>query len=307
MDADDRPPTPDPLEAPLTPDDIAPLLDNLADPDRELRIATLSALVALPLSTDAWLAVSDKLARLLRAEATPDPVLLETAVRVPTLQIRGLLHSLVESIAELAGRRDVVHALARARAQAAIPPLLEDFRADDIYVQSTALEFLSFFAVPTAHNEFVHLAASDPDTDIRFWSAICLAQLDEPESLAHLLTSPDATSSLTFMWGDPAFAFARIEGRGPWPAVTRGMLERLTGEDSVIVEALLSGFDEISPDRQPDAPLSDQTPAEVDQLREHALALRDQLDVSFPNDAHTGEWDVLAFLPEGDGASLISR
>ena len=195
MDADGQSPTGTADDAPLTPDEIEPLLDNLDGPDASLRTASLSAFGTLPLSTDAWLAISNRLEPLLRAVTNPDPALLEAAVLVPTRRIRGILHTLVGK-GHRSGRTQgfLVRALARARDRAAIPPLLEAFRGDDDAARRWAAEYLSFFDVPEARDEFARVMASDPYVETQFWSAICLAQLDQPAALARFLAPVEPES-----------------------------------------------------------------------------------------------------------------
>ncbi len=321
MDADGQSPTGTADDAPLTPDEIEPLLDNLDGPDASLRTASLSAFGTLPLSTDAWLAISNRLEPLLRAVTNPDPALLEAAVLVPTRRIRGILHTLVGKVTDPAGRRDLVRALARARDRAAIPPLLEAFRGDDDAARRWAAEYLSFFDVPEARDEFARVTASDPYVETQFWSAICLAQLDEPAALARFLApvepeslapepaSSDFDSSLTFMWGDPMVAFARIQGRGPWPAVTQSMLEHLAELDDrsrirVMIEALLSGYGEpdavvVPPEPEPPEPAQDPV------LVEQAHQVRDHLERTFPQEP-PGDLEILAYLPKEERVSLVS-
>lgn len=321
MDADGRAPIPVADDEPLTPDEIAPLLDNLAGPDAPLRTASLSALVSLPLSTESWLAVSERLEPFLRSEASPEPDLLAAAVRVPTWRIRGQLHSLIKSITEPEPRRTLVHALAGVRDQAAVPPLLEALRGEDDDNREWAAERLSFFDVPEARDDFEQVAAYDPSVDARFWSAICLAQLDEPAFLEQLLTPPDPdtlerdqephvpSAELSFTWGDPMVAFARVQGRGPWPAATQAMLERLPNQDDAIVEALLAGYDDAGvSDRQPEAGQPEPDSAEAADLRERALSLREHLEQTFLfEDVPSGDWEVLTYLPKEESASLVAH
>ncbi|MBA2470624.1 MAG: CHAT domain-containing protein [Chloroflexia bacterium] len=326
MDTDDRSPVRIAHDTPLTRDEIAPLLDNLAGPDRALRIATLSALVTLPLVTEAWLAVSERLQPFLRADANPDAELLEAAVHVPTRRVRNVLHALADTIADPDVRRVLTHDLARAGDRSAVPHLLEDFRGENDHLRRLAAEYLSLFAVPEARGEFVQVAANDPLADTRFWSAICLAQLGEPEALKRELTSvapasfePERTQSnveseLSLLWGDPASAFVRIQGRGPWPAATQFMLEGLAEQNDgsipwIIIESLLAGHGEPDVDDwSSDVVQREQDPAKVSELRERARALRAHLERTFPEDFERAEaLETLAYLPGEDTASFISH
>ena len=163
MDADDHATIRSSDDAPLTPDEIAPLVDNLAGPDAPLRAASLAALVTLPLSTKV-------LAGRLRPTGTVPAARSHSRAKIARSGGPGADPARAWSAPRL-DRHDRRHGsrpgphvrLGPQPDTVVIPRLLDDFLGESESLRTLAAEHLSFFDVPEARDAFAQVVRNDPD------------------------------------------------------------------------------------------------------------------------------------------------
>jgi hypothetical protein len=315
---------------PFGPEEVGPLLDALRDPVEAVRIGALRALVRLPLDKEAWFQVGgfvwQEMSNLLagrgsdpEAETTvPARELIDAAVYVPFVEIRRLLHELVEGGSER-DRRTAAHALARAQDAAALPQLMVDLSSAEPYLRIQAAASISYLDVTPVQGELAEICLHDEEGDVRFWLSLAFGRLGEAEGIERLLHDLDeGTAEITLLWGDPTVLADRVADRGPFPEAFGQAMARLCQDDR-----LSDGAQQIAADLGSGlAPVSEQTPdglepAEPEEteadagLEEQARAVAAAYMARSPfSEGHGIPWDeaqTLAHLDADAVRPLVSK
>ena len=311
--------------------EVGPLLDALRDSITAVRIGALRALVRLPLDKEAWFQVGGlvwrELSNLLAGRgsdpeaetAVPARELVEAAVYVPFMEIRRLLHELVEGGSERE-RHIAAHALARARDASALPQLVADLSSAEPYLRIEAAASLSYLDVTPVQGELSGICLHDAEGDVRFWLSLALGRLGDTEGIERLLRDLDeGTAEITLLWGDPTVLADRVSDRGPFPETFGQAMARLCQDDRLsdharqIAADLRIGLALPLPDQAPGEPEPEEPERAEDDagLEERARAVAAAYTARSPfSEGHGILWDealALAHLDADTARSLVSK
>lgn len=237
---EDTPAEPVRQDEKANPEHAQALLEALGDPALAVRSAALRALVRLPLDHESWFQVGRFVWQELRrlehddlaaADQLSADEVLNAAVYVPILPVRELVRELAQGPASPL-QRGAAHALAPARDDAALEPLLAELAAPEPEQRAAAAAGLSFLQAPRAMDALRRAYREDDDGDARFWAAVALARLDDPEPLRAMLTNPDTPQDVHLFWGDPQVAASALAARAPFPKATVAAWEAIAADES---------------------------------------------------------------------------
>ena len=233
----------------LTEEQVAPLFSLLQDPDQELRIEALRALVHLPLTPKDWRRLGNYLLLMLGSTAVdagsvattlgiseeavanlppvPRPELIDTAVYAPLPAVRAHLRRLAGSD-NVEDRWLAARALARAGDRSALPVLLEALRGADPDRRVEASMSLAALNVAGAQDAVHQLLAGESDPEICFGLALALARAGQRAPLSEMLR----TGEIGYYWSIPSLADGMAASLPPFPETMRAWLKEHAGDES---------------------------------------------------------------------------
>lgn len=200
----------------------APLLDVAAtDAQTETRITAVDALTRLPLSSDAWRALAERGALLLRdleQQSATGPQAFDVLARIPVRSMRRDLQAIADNTERLDGVACAM-ALINQRDPGGLPRTLRAFSEEpsEPIAASIACFPVENFSVDL--DPFTRaLDAEDPM--VRFWAALALARLGKPEPLRGIWRTLEDDPPPLF-YGNPWTSYDTLSHARPLPAKLR--------------------------------------------------------------------------------------
>jgi esterase/lipase superfamily enzyme len=212
---------------------VASLVDALQDRASRVRIAALKALVLLDLSADVWQEISAWVLTGLNdpyaggAQGADRLEIIEAATRVPVEVVRRRLGELATSGDEEEARA-ALSALNTLRHPAAVAPLITRLSKTDPEARQWVAADLARLNVSAAQDELRKLVRTDRDGIVRFWLAVALAGIGEPEHLDEVFAQLHKGELDIDPWSyESSYFQLLIRKFGPFPYAVESYLRRL--------------------------------------------------------------------------------
>ena len=232
------------------------LFDALADPTQAVRTGALRLLVRLPLPSQFWYRLAERVDNELNLYLLPDAAakanfpfedLLDAAVRIPVSTMRRKLYEFLEQKFPKEPRQQVIQVLAQARDRAAVDFLLPSIKkAGEINPQEAAF-WLAHYDLYHQSEEVSQLAVKHKDPIVRFWLSVALLRLEDYQPLVKLVTQfLEGKFELPILWGNPFDLAQQVADCGPFPDAFLAFLKYVQSEGKGARPEGMQGLSKIS-------------------------------------------------------------